>query len=349
VSTTWGENDNIQQLELTGSPTMIFDRRYYMSSLSNEGGVCDVRPKTTFDKHNGIITILYNIAEFLASPVCRNVTNPAHMGYVPAFDGPDFRLSIDVRSLITGAAINQGILDPYELAEIPFTSTTVTVDGKNYDVDEFYNPRFPGMKPLYCQRDKDEERTSHNATYSCVIRLGVLYFYPTFNHIGSNRSAPAYCDCQSSDPGVAAACNSFNFIPSLVFYEFEDQYFHEQSEDSLVHFTFLDGYSGAQNNRNVFEAAFDAVVDSGQRRNATWRREAYRFCAQHASNHTAVGCSLLTVLAADFGHSVSDYYYQVSATATTPTPTATPITHITTPITTPTTTITTVTITTPTN
>lgn len=139
ASAVWG--NSVQQLQLTGSPEMVFDRRYKVASLSNGNGVCDVGSKTTFDKHNGVLTTRFNYEEFQSSETCTDIVNATHLGYLPLFDGDELRMDIDVRSLVTGAAVNMGILSPYELQVIPHTSSTVTVHGVSYDIDKFYNPR----------------------------------------------------------------------------------------------------------------------------------------------------------------------------------------------------------------
>lgn len=131
-----------QQIQLTGSPTMVFDRRYMKAALSNVNGVCEAMSTTTFDKQNGLLTTVFDISEYIASPTCMDISNPAHLGYIPHFDNEKFRLNIDVRTLVTGAAVNMGILSPYELEIIPHTSSSAKVHGVTYEIDAFYNPRF---------------------------------------------------------------------------------------------------------------------------------------------------------------------------------------------------------------
>ena len=304
ISTSW--DGSIQQLQFTGSPSMIFDRRYIASSMSNEFGVCDIRSSTSFDKKNALLTVEYNVIDFVSSDACRNITIPSHLGYVPQFDGETFRIEVDVHALITGAAINMGILSPYELERIPHTTYRVEQAGKWYTIDQYYNPRYPGMQPLHCQRDAELEESGTASEYVCVIRSGTLYMYPTYNHIGANVSYPKYCSCDYMEKRESGICNSFNFIPSLIFYEFESEW--SQSEDDLFAFSVLSNYSGHDRNRQVYDAAFDAIVETDMRYNDTWRKDAYQFCKENASQ----SCSLLTFVVSDFGNTVSDYYYQIN-------------------------------------
>jgi hypothetical protein len=161
------------------------------------------------------------------------------------------------------------------------------------------------MDPLYCQRDKAMDAYG-NSTYVCVIRQGFSYFYPTFNHVGSNLSTPTYCQCGDFTEFQQQVCNQFNFIPSLLFFQWNESYAN-QSEHDLIHFSILNGVSGVENNRLAYEAAYDAVVETEFRNNTTWRESAYDFCSQN----TTQGCSLYTIMLADLtSHAVSDYYYQ---------------------------------------
>lgn len=161
------------------------------------------------------------------------------------------------------------------------------------------------MDPLLCQRDKVQEKYG-NATFVCVIRLGATYLYPTFNHVGSNVSRPSYCECGDMSDWELFKCNEFNFVPSLIFFQFNESYQNE-SEHDLVHFSILNGVSGVENNRHAYNAAFDAVIKTDIRNDLAWRESIYEFC----SKNTTRGCSMFTFMLADFGHAVSDYYYQV--------------------------------------
>ena len=162
------------------------------------------------------------------------------------------------------------------------------------------------MDPLYCQRDKEKELLYYDVPYTCVLNIGALYFYPTFNHLGSNATRPSYCECGELDAQAQFNCNEFNLLPSLVFYDFNNSYTNE-SEHDLVHFSFLNGFTGVENNRNAYEAAYDATVLTDVRNNTVWRQNAYEFCSQN----TTRGCSMFTIFLSEYSNAVSDYYYQV--------------------------------------
>jgi hypothetical protein len=56
----------------------------------------------------------------------------------------------------------------------------------------------------------------------CLLRIGQVYAWPVFNHIGADTDKPVPCNCtiltalQLNDPDHI--CNSFNFLVSFVFY-----------------------------------------------------------------------------------------------------------------------------------
>eukprot|EP01034_Spumella_vulgaris_P047293 gene47293-biopygen7268 len=60
----------------------------------------------------------FNYDEYIAEPKCMNAMNPAFFGYNNRTKPNKFTFSFDVRTLVTGLAVNLGVLTVDQLEEI---------------------------------------------------------------------------------------------------------------------------------------------------------------------------------------------------------------------------------------
>jgi hypothetical protein len=96
--------------------------------------------------------------------------NPIHLGYDTKAKPRLFTISYDVRTLITGLNVNQGILKTNQLEEIvKYRQNLVTADKLPVVVKWYYDPRYAGMAPLRC--------SSINGTVEyCTLRMNEVIF-----------------------------------------------------------------------------------------------------------------------------------------------------------------------------
>lgn len=294
--------ENKQSMSLTGTPEVVFDKRYLKGIFSNAFGVCDAYSKVTYDKKNHQLTIVFNYQQFSESPTCMDIINPTHMGYASFFDGSEFTIYIDVDSLVTAIAINSKILNASELEYVSLSGSTFIVDDRIFLQGEYFFPRFPGMKAMTCLAN-----AIPGLPLLCSVRVGSLYTYPFFNHVGKNYTLPERCDCSNFDFNADWSCDIFNFLTGIVFYDY-----NVTSTESVNDLTRL--VLAADVGYDVFNASFDAIFNS-TKGDAEDRKEDYAFCASgnvpNLSNKR--GCSVLTLFVGDdtFDFDVSDYNYQV--------------------------------------
>ena len=306
-----------QVMSLTGDPKTVFNRKRRTAQIGNIKGTCDVTPTVQYDATSSVITIAYNIEEFIASSTCRDtmdISNHTHR-----FDNAwtdteeeNFRFDIDMSSVVTAAAINQGILPTYELEMIPYTDYLLDLDGVEYTAASFFYPYFSNMDPLHCvfranatDSSNSNDLGSDKEELFCAIKLAVNYYgMPIFNHMGKSFHEPRPCDC-SEKPGALDSwiCNSFQFISGFVFYG---------DVNDLIELL-LDKYEnhkGEALNTDAFNATFGTLSKNETMRNASdWRTEAFSFCRLSGGKY----CSVMSIFTGDAEgiFSVNEDYLQM--------------------------------------
>jgi hypothetical protein len=139
-----------QRLYMLGNPLIIFNRDHIDAAVSSIAGNCNVSNTASFDNSNGIMSVSWNYKSFMAEPLCYKAMSPAYFGYNVLTKPKLFTLSFDIRTIITGIAVNLNIITVDQLEEITkyrldFMSGTTPVSSRY-----FYDPQYAGMQPLRC-------------------------------------------------------------------------------------------------------------------------------------------------------------------------------------------------------
>jgi hypothetical protein len=155
---------NAKRLTLTGTPLVILDREHIDAAVSSIAGNCNVSNIASFDKATGILSASWVYKDFAAEPKCMKALDPGHLGYNLLTKPKLFTLSFDIRSIITGIAVNLRIMTVDQLVEITDYRLAYMNNGRRILARWFYDPRYEGMQPLRCV-------TSNEGLPYCTFRV----------------------------------------------------------------------------------------------------------------------------------------------------------------------------------
>jgi hypothetical protein len=165
------ETSNAKRLTMTGDPLVILDRDHIAAAVSSVAGNCNVTSIATFDNSNGMMSVSWNYRAFIAEPKCMKAMNPTYFGY-DTLTKPDlFTISFDIRTIITGVAVNLGFLKLEQLEEITDYRQHLHVGTQQVYARFFYDPRYAGMKPLRCVTVDDSKPY-------CTYRINDVSSFP---------------------------------------------------------------------------------------------------------------------------------------------------------------------------
>lgn len=291
---------HIQSFRFTGSPSVVFDRDHHRGGIGNYFGDCLVNSTANFDPATGMFSLRFDYDEYMASPVCVGVLDPAVLGYDPLYD-TDFVLSYDARSLAVASTINLHLSTLDFLTRMDIPPFFFEFGGEMLEFGIYFDARFPGMKPIECTT-----RVSDGAPIMCMIYMNSVPVFPLFNHYGNSRNYPEMCNC-SDGSGHSDACNAFNFLTGLVVFQ----------EAIVGNYDGVKGLIAANNmsmqiiNELAYRAQFAAgtlglvntsFTDGG------YRALAYDFCAINGTN-----CSIVTINSYDQRFEVSEFYLELES------------------------------------
>lgn len=210
----------LQTFELLGTPAVVFDLDHIVGRVASVSGVCSVLSYSNYDQANHIMTNTFNNASlFVQTESCYNAIFPPTFGYYEPIDDNIFSVSLDVDSFSLAVSINLGMLDIRLLRPVSQRQGYFAYNGVNYAFGDYFDIRFPTMLPLYCMRNVTLIPVGSNyPEHLCVYAQGTTFALPVFNHYGASTDHPAPCRCESP-VGQGDACNEFNLISALVFYQ----------------------------------------------------------------------------------------------------------------------------------
>lgn len=130
-------------------PTVVFNRQYVHGVISNVVSDCNATSSSKYDVGSYYLSLTYSFSEFMSNPRCTSVMNPYTMGYDPVYDGDEFTLSYDVRSLVTALAINGKILGFGAMRPLVGSIFSFIYNNVSYLSGQFQNSRFPGKYKQY--------------------------------------------------------------------------------------------------------------------------------------------------------------------------------------------------------
>ena len=203
-------NDNLQVIQFTGNPSIVFNRQTLESYLVMRTDVnhtfqCDATTNTVFDTSTATFILQYNYEQFINYD-CQAALAPFTVQtsdqVITSFS--QFSVSIDMRSFVTAFAVNVGILDTNFLEPI-LPSSTISLnelfftcdDHGEFTVRQVYDTRYPNMKPIMCiytSHYPTDDNSDNEKFVFCLLEIGYGFWLPVFNHDGNSYTEPSYCD-----------------------------------------------------------------------------------------------------------------------------------------------------------
>ena len=253
---------------MNAHPSVVFDRDATAGALTNQYYDCKSEGSASYDRANNLLAVSFDIDSYTNSS-CASIIDPTLLGYLSLVSPTSFRLSLDVRSLITAVAVNRQILDVSDLQMIENSQFSTSIDNGTYVFAKFVDPRYSGMRGIYC---------STNSSFAfCFLTFGYKLAIPFFLHRGSNIYYPEACDCygdaaaQVNDPN--SNCNTFSFISGALFYD---------TTDVEPIFTLLNRYDMQALHQYahgpMFAGSANTMYDPSYFTNQTRRDNWYEFC-----------------------------------------------------------------------
>jgi hypothetical protein len=208
----------------------VLDRANTYGTVSNVLGDCNASSTSTFDSNTGVITVNYALEEYMNNPMCSLTGgDPYLFGYNAIGFSKDIIITVDSRSVMTASTISQDLLYAGAL-QITDEGVWSLNETTSYKITSYVDPRYPGMKPVFCiLLNTSEPAPGYAVNPRCLVVVGNMYALPVFNHAGADYSQPVPCNCSEQIPlGVRTNrnnqcthyyCMSFELIlPELAIY-----------------------------------------------------------------------------------------------------------------------------------
>lgn len=300
-----------QRFSLTGTPDSVFNRQFFDADIGSVEGRCNISSTTTYDRSSHTVKTRFKIDSFRNDSICSSSVDVNRFGYNYLNQPEDFDIEFDMRTLITAAAINYGLLAVRNLALVPDRQFTFTLDGETYVMTWTYDPKYPGMDPIYCTAPGAYE-FKHPV---CVMTIADMPLYPILLHTGKDLTYPRPCLCgtltieELLDP--AHRCHLFDFEAGFIFWNtYELSPYFEVALRMAAQPYFLDNsfYAASSimkywSNQPAFQSNFNSM---------NFRKQAFSFCNTVSSGY----CSMYILRAYDLSwnfqsQTVSPYYHQL--------------------------------------
>lgn len=310
----------VQYLELTGSPSVVFDRSFLEGVAGGVNGSCTIPGTTTYDRANAVLTHAFNYDEFVSDPECAEVLDPLDWGYV-ASDGDVFDVNIDVESFTTALAVNYGVIEHSSLRAASLITRTFFINDVEYILGYFFDIRYNDMQKISCISNTTSLPIDGSLTLTslCFQQIGNTVILPLFNHIGADETKPEFCNCSNPAVGNGVECNKFKLMASSMFFppvvdsELSDDEALFESIRNLV--SVVSRYPTYKEfNRAAYQSAF-LHTDSFQPLTADFKTpaafdKAYEFCFLPEVGY----CRLFNFYLADEkDKTVSPFHFEVTA------------------------------------
>ncbi len=302
------DNSNAaQRFSLVGDPLVIFNRQYVVGSVSSIHGVCNITSVANFDEGRGYITLNYPIGSYQANDRCQKAVDPAYLGYLEGVNSKIFSIYFDVRTLMTGIAMNLGIINFAQIVEITADRSYFVYNGQIYNTSSYYDPQFPGMTPLTCIKGFQ--------TPLCALTLGTVLGFPFFLQKGNSTNLPERCKCSKMSAFekqyAYSECNKFQILAGFLFYQ-------SDTPDLLFELAGKYHYNLTIINELLYNASFvssfwgETSSQYEYLHTEEYFNQSYEFCK--IGNIT---CSLATFSLFDFNYNwaISNYYFQLQTGA----------------------------------
>jgi hypothetical protein len=311
---------NLQYMELTGDPEVIFKSRFTGLAMSSVSGFCDLPAAVAFDQANAVFQASLSSDTYSSDPLCKSVVSPFVFSDANT-QNPSFNIELDTRSLATAIAANLNYLNSEDL--LIASASTFRIDvpvtpklNVTYEIGEYFDTRFPYMKPIFCLKNVSFIPADlPHILDLCLINTGTGLFLPVINHLGRSKSQPDYCDCQTGK-GTDEQCNQLYLMAGLLVFPTN---ISSPSDPASIKQNIRDAYalvakhgSYAKLNRASFDASSASVLQSVGTAdpsivNIAYLKNAYLFCKLPNGKI----CSMIAFYTLGMSLAVSKYHYPV--------------------------------------
>lgn len=290
----------LQYIQMTGNPSVIFGTNQHQGVFSSQYGICDLLGYTSYDLANSAIITELNYSVFIQHRECTEVVLPQMLGYSSAIDNNVFTVGIDVRSFATAMSVNWGILALDDLGSASSEVLYVHYNNYTFQARQYFDLRYELMSPILCMRNLTMLPPQLNVLRQlCFYIASETVAVPVYSHFGASEVLPEYCDCDTY--GHSAACQQFNLLSSLVFFPSSAKVSSASIKStivdellfSLIMVSKYDSYHDF--NKAAFNASWSAAAQAYNKRapetrTNKWQASAFAFCA---ISHTQ-SCSMVT-------------------------------------------------------
>jgi hypothetical protein len=314
---------NLQYIQLTGDPAVIFNGRYSSLALGSPAGLCEISTMTIYDEANGLFRSMINEKIFMNQTKCGDVTSP-FLFETNLNTNPYFAVTLDVHSFTIALGVNLNILDIGNLLKSSEPIIELNLQNITYSVGKFYDIRYPFMSSIFCMHNISEIPIGNKITVQrmCLVESGSGLFLPVFNHLGNSFSDPVYCDCANSHTAHSFACNEFYLMAGLIAFPLD----YDRSNNTFLSpsiavelvrkaYSLLSMHDSdyAALNKAAYNASAISVMASLNTASAKTRdpqtiANAFDFCRISPD----VTCSLILFASLDQVDEVSEYQYALT-------------------------------------
>jgi hypothetical protein len=311
---------NLQYVELTGDPAVVFKSRFTGVAMSSVSGYCDINAAVNFDQANALFEASIATTAYNNDPICESVVSPLVFSEAKV-DNPYFSIELDTRSLAIAVATNLGYVDIDNLliassSTFPISVRATSTVNVTYLVGEYFDVRYPFMKPIFCLRNITAIPDNlPRVLVLCLVSSGTALFLPVINHLGRSKKQPDYCDCQAGN-GRDAQCNQLYLMAGLIVFPTN---ISSPFDASVIKQNVRDAYTLVAKHRTyeaLNRASFDAssasvLVSTGTADtsivNAAYMKNAFQFCKMPNGKF----CSMIAFYTLGLSVAVSKYHYPV--------------------------------------
>jgi hypothetical protein len=311
---------NLQYMELTGDPAVVFKSRFTGFAMSSLSGFCDLPAAVDFDQANAVFQASLSSDSYSSDPICKSIVSPFVFSGANT-QNPSFNIELDTRSLATAIAANLNYLNNEDL--LVASASTFQIDvpvtpklNVTYEIGEYFDTRYPYMKPIFCLKNVTQIPANlPHILDLCLVNTGTGLFLPVINHLGRSKSQPDYCDCQTGK-GTDEQCNQLYLMAGLLVFPSN---ISSPADPSSIKQNIRDAYalvakhgSYASLNRASFDASSASVLHSVGTAdpsivNSAYMKNAFQFCKLPNGDV----CSMIVFYTLGMSLAVSKYHYPV--------------------------------------
>jgi hypothetical protein len=311
---------NLQFMELTGDPAVIFKSRFTGVALSASSGFCEIPAVVNFDQANALFQASVSSSDYASDPICKSIVSPFVFSDTIE-KNPHFNIELDSRSVAVAIAANLGYLDSEDLLLASASTFRINIPvsrtlNVTYEIGEYFDVRYPYMKPMFCLKNVSFIPNSlPHVLILCLVNTGTGLFLPVINHLGHSMKQPDYCDCQNGK-GRDTQCNQLYLMAGLIVFPSN---ISSPTDSSAIRQNIRDAYALVAkhgNYANLNRASFDAssasvlqslgTADSSIVNNA-YINNAFRFCRLP----NGAVCSMVVFYTLGMSVAVSKYHYPI--------------------------------------